>query len=89
MEVQGRFDTGSPGSLALTAESRQALEASGHLQQVGSGYALTLDYNGVTLVMTAPQLSMSKQDSISMGYSFLRDYRTVWNFKKRTLTLLK
>ncbi|MEI6270311.1 MAG: hypothetical protein WCP01_15655 [Methylococcaceae bacterium] len=35
------------------------------------------------------QLEIGKKNKIGMGYQFLKNYVSVWNYKNQTITLLK
>ena len=35
------------------------------------------------------QLEIGKENKIGMGYQFLKNYVSVWNYKNKTITLLK
>ncbi len=89
-QIEASFDCGSPGGLSLTAETRQALETSGRLQSTEGAHTLSgLTYDGITLSIEFPRLAEGVTNTMSLGYSFLREYRSVWNYRKHTVTLLR
>jgi hypothetical protein len=88
MERQHELAVGGDGQASADKHD----EGRNHSQRDGvsiSSCPTSLGYNGITLVATLPELSLAPENSLKLGYSFLHDYRTVWNFKKRTLTLLR
>lgn len=90
IQLEARFDSGSPGVLTLTRPTQQALEHSGTLQKHGQNYTLNgLAYQGIALTTETPSLVSGDKDSINLGYNLLRHYRSVWNFKRQTIVLLK
>ena len=90
VQIEASFDCGSPGGLSLMAETRQALESSGRLQSTEGAHTLSgLTYNGITLSVEFPRVAEGETNTMSMGYSFLREYRSVWNYRRHTITLLR
>ena len=88
--IEGRFDTGTQGTLTLTATARDALEKAGRLRPSGQGYVIEgLICQGVTLSFDTPALQTGARNSMLLGYNLLRHYRSVWNFQQKTLTLLQ
>lgn len=96
------FDTGSQGALELTETMKNRLEDQGKLSLSLSQYlygtyethlraSLTgLSYDAKNL-QEARNLSfkIGTQNRVGLGYHFLKNYVSVWDYKHSTLTLLK
>jgi len=90
VQIEASFDCGSPGDLSLMTETRRALEASGRLQSTEGAHTLSgLTYEGISLSVGFARVTEGTTNTMSLGYSFLREYRSVWNYRNRTLTLLR
>ena len=84
------FDTGAPGYLVLTPDARGVLVKAGRLRPSGNSFVIEgLTYQAIVLTADVPSVITGKSNSLKAGYSFLRHYRSVWNFNKQTITLLK
>jgi hypothetical protein len=97
------FDTGAPGSLKLTKQSANKLRKAGNLIEInnnsrakekefkttyftlrGANYETT----SIGDIINLP-FSEGKKNELMCGYNFLKNYLSVWNYKKKTLTLIK
>ncbi len=100
--VTAFFDSGNPGSLALSASTHAALVRQGLLQltdmdHVYGTYApfRRADVSGLRHADTALvdlrnlAFTEAEQDRIGLGYQFLKHYVSVWDYHSRTLTLLR
>jgi hypothetical protein len=88
--IEAAFDTGAPGDLELTAPTRLALEHAGRLKCNENDCSLNgLAYQGSALTSSVPRIKNGGKDSLKAGYNFLKHYRSVWNFRKQTITLIK
>ena len=85
------IDTGnSDGQLTLTARTKEALEHSGHLTAQGDSYILEgLEYAEVSFSVDGLRVMVGETDGGTLGYSFLRQFKTVWNYKLGTLVLVR
>lgn len=100
--LSGFFDTGNTGTLELTQELKDSLIREGHLI-VDKGHYINgiptpymratlkgLVYNGVSLsTIHNLYLTIGTKNRLGMGYGFLKNYISVWNYKERTIILLK
>lgn len=90
VELEGHLDTGSSGTLTLRPESRQRLIEGGHLRRVGERYLLDgLTYRGVALTAHAESLAEGEHDGLGLGHNLLGHYRSVWNYRRGTVVLLR
>ncbi len=107
MHISGRpvtafFDTGNPGSLALSASTQSALARTGHLQLIDADHVYgtyapfrRADVSGLRHADTALvdlrnlAFTEAEHDRIGLGYQFLKHYISVWDYHGRTLTLLR
>jgi hypothetical protein len=100
--VTAVFDTGNPGSLSLSASTRDELMRAGLLQltEVNHAYGsygpfrradvAGLRHAGIALVdQRNLAFTEAGMDRIGLGYQFLKDYVSVWDYHGRTLTLLR
>ena len=85
------IDTGnSGGQLTLTARTKEALEHSGHLTAQGDSYILEgLEHEEVSFSVDGLRVMVGETDGGTLGYSFLRQFKTVWNYKLGTLVLVR
>lgn len=96
------FDTGNSGTLELTEHMKNTLERKGKLTLTASDH--TYGSYEASVRGTLQGLSYSAQplgeirnllftsgtrDRVGLGYHFLKNYITVWDYSRRTLTLLK
>ena len=81
------IDTGnSGGQLTLTARTKEALEHSGHLTAQGDSYILEgLEHEEVSFSVDGLRVMVGETDGGTLGYSFLRQFKTVWNYQLGTL----
>jgi len=90
IKIEGLLDTGVLGEVTLTPETQRILENSGKLKKQGGYYFLEgLNYGGIALDTKTPSISTGDSNTMRLGYNMLSHYRTVWNYKKQTVTLLK
>jgi hypothetical protein len=90
VEIEGLLDTGVLGDLVLTPKSRKKLDSAHRLRQSGKQYVIEgLNYQGVPLSAESPTVTTGSHNTMRLGFNFLRHYRTVWNYPKHTVTLLK
>ena len=85
------IDTGnSGGQLTLTARTMEALEHSGHLTAQGDSYILEgLEHEEVSFSVDGLRVMVGETDGGTLGYSFLRQFKTVWNYQLGTLVLVR
>ena len=96
------FDTGNQGSLELTETTRNSLEKHGHLSLLSSEYAYGMHQTntrahlkdlryGPDSLHDAQNLSFKTgtKNRLGLGFHFLKNYISVWDYKRQTLTLLK
>ena len=85
------IDTGnSGGQLTLTARTKEALEHSGHLTAQGDSYILEgLEHEEVSFSVDDLRVMVGETDGGTLGYSFLRQFKTVWNYQLGTLVLVR
>ena len=95
------FDTGNLGKLELTAAMQARLESQGRLHISASPYTYGayearrvaslngLSHHGQALHdVGALSFTSAPHNRVGLGYQFLRQYVTVWDYRARTLTLL-
>ncbi len=101
--IYSSFDTGYQGHLELTDKLKSKLKENGNLKvykkniwygQYAEGretYILKgLTYNSTVLHdLKNYSLSLSDKAKLDFGYQSLKNYITIWNYKKKTITLLK
>ena len=74
----------------LTADTRRSLVKAGRLRPSGKSFVIEgLTYQAIALTADVPLVKTGKSNILKAGYSFLRHYRSVWNFNKQTITLLR
>ena len=96
------FDTGNLGSLELTEATKTALEKLGHLSLLSSDYAygrhepntrasLKGLRHGPHLLHDARNLSFKtgSKNRLGLGFHFMKNYVSILDYKRRTLTLLR
>ena len=85
------IDTGnSGGHLTLTVRTKEALEHSGHLTAQGDSYILEgLEHEEVSFSVDGLRVMVGETDGGTLGYSFLRQFKTVWNYQLGTLVLVR
>lgn len=101
-KIMGVFDTGNPGTLTLTQEMKTRLENAGYLTIAKQDYSYgryepylsatlrKLNVNNQTLDdIHNLYIKIGKVNEIGLGYQFLKHYVSVWDYKNKTITLLK
>ena len=85
------IDTGnSGGQLTLTARTKETLEHSGDLTAQGDSYILEgLEHEEVSFSVDGLRVMVGETDGGTLGYSFLRQFKTVWNYQLGTLVLVR
>jgi len=90
IKIDVMFDTGALGDLVLTPDARGVLVKAGRLRPSGNSFVIEgLTYQAIVLTAEVPSVITGKSNALKAGYSFLQHYRSVWNFNKQTITLLK
>lgn len=102
MKIKAYFDTGSQGVMkineALLKELIQNNTATIYSSAYSYGYAIdgvkafslkNLMYNDVTFDLKNLTYYLDNQNKIALGYSFLKDYISVWDFTNKSLTIYK
>lgn len=100
--ILGVFDTGDHGTLALTETLKTQLEREGHLVTDSQDFLYGtyepyeqaslkhLTYGDQPLAdMHNLRLEVGDENRLMLGYQFLKNYVTAWNYQNRTITLLK
>lgn len=98
------FDTGNSGYISIDAETQEQLIASGELKPVnpkgdlfmlegievpGSGiYRMSVGLLPAPFPAAVP-LEVGTSNIVAFGYSFLNQYKTVWDFTGKTIYLLE
>ena len=96
------FDTGNQGSLELTEETRNSLQTHGYLSLFPSEYAYGAREPNTRAILTglsyrtdflhdARNLSFKTwtKNRLGLGFNFMKNYVTVWDYKRQVLTLLR
>jgi len=100
--ITASFDTGSAGSLELTDEMRDDLQQRGHLTLTATDFAygmrsprevaslVDVGFGAQALPSLYPLgFSSGTRNHIVLGYHFLQDFISVWDHKRRTITLIE
>jgi hypothetical protein len=100
--LTAHFDTGNPGSLELTESMKTTLQQQGVLTLSASdfdhgaraprtiGMLSQASYAGQALPTLYPlTVTIGSRNRIGLGYHFLKHYVSVWDDKRRTITLLR
>lgn len=95
------FDTGNLGSLALTESMQRTLESQGRLTLTASPYTFGAYASQVRATLRGlghgeqvfPEIrnlsfTTGKHNRVGLGYHFLKNYISVWDYRRQTLTLL-
>lgn len=99
-KIQAYFDTGSQGVMKFSNSLFTGLSAE-HLFEVYStgflyGYAKpgfqtysirNLSYNNVVFDLNHLSYTPGEENIVSLGYSFLKEYISVWDFKNKVISL--
>lgn len=101
-QILGIFDTGDHGTLKLAETLKTRLEQEGYLVTAPQDflYGTYEPYEGANLKglhygsqplteMHNLRLEVGDENQIVLGYQFLKNYVTAWNYNDRTITLLK
>lgn len=105
VEIQGFFDTGSQGLLELTEELEGELIAANYLElltfngiygePISPGVIKLASLTGLnyesTLLRTISALKYQRSNinRISLGYQFLRNYKSIWALTNKNIFLVK
>lgn len=101
MAIEGTFDTGAQGKISLTKELKDQFIKKGHLIPVKNAhwygqesveqdiYILrNLKYKDIVLHDIYLKVSEGESNTLSLGYQFLKNYTSIWNFKDNSIILL-
>lgn len=103
VEAIASFDTGMNGSLAISKENKAHLLGAGHLAatddpeiynltDVRIGDKINADLPGIEVEQgpsaAAKSIGVTEETEIEIGYAFLRQYKTVWDFRRKQMYLL-
>lgn len=90
IRFEALLDNGTLGDLALTPEAADVLQAAGTLRPDACGQSIQgLRVQGVAVNASTPVVRDSTANSMRLGYNLLRHYRSVWNYRYGTVTLLQ
>ena len=100
--ILGVFDTGDHGTLTLTETLKTQLDQAGYLvtddqdflygtyEPYLQGTLKKLQYGDQPLVdLHNLRLEIGDENQLVLGYQFLKNYVTAWNYQDQTITLLK
>ncbi|MEO9211367.1 MAG: hypothetical protein ABI208_09730, partial [Ginsengibacter sp.] len=100
--IKAYFDTGTQGNITLTDSIYSRIKGMDILTEYNKGiwYGQKLDdnttcalkglsYNNTIFNICNLDLKLSSENKIGLGYSFLKDYISTWDFKNKTITLSK
>jgi hypothetical protein len=101
--INGLLDTGNQGNLSLNKDTFNNLTQQGILTLGNQGNLYGVNQDDTTLYnmnqlsyratllhpMNAVTVTESAENHLGLGYQFLKNYITSWNFKKRTITLFQ
>lgn len=100
--LRAHFDTGSLGVMffekslqdELIHDNQVAVYSTGVWYGIASGKMKTyrinnLTYENVTFNLKNLEHIVNSKNTLSLGYSFLKDYVSVWDFKGKTISLYK
>jgi hypothetical protein len=90
IRFEALLDNGTLGDLALTPEAADMLQAAGTLRPEPCGQSIQgLRVQGLAITAGTPVVRDSTANSMRLGYNLLRHYRSVWNYRLGTVTLLR
>lgn len=90
IRFEALLDNGTQGDLALTPEAAKVLQASSSLREEGCGQSIQgLRAQGVAVTAGTPVVRAASANSMRLGYNLFRHYRSVWNYRLGTVTLLR
>lgn len=105
MEITTTWDTGLHGALYTTAEGKAKLLSAGHLTPSRTQpenfdlHGLEIGGHSIPTLLaievdTAPSpaagpIGLVEADVLKVGYSLLRNYKTLWDFRRKKIFLLK
>ncbi len=100
--IAGFFDTGNLGSLQLTAATKARLQRAGLLSLEESDYTYGSYVPRVVARLSGLShasrplheagnldFELGESNRVGLGYHFLKHYVSVWDYRRRTLTLLR
>lgn len=100
--IAGIFDTGDHGTLTLTTAMKTRLEQMGRLSCAEADFLYGvyepytrcslrgLQYGEHSLAdLHNLHLKIGEENQLVLGYQFLKNYVSAWNYSNRTITLLK
>lgn len=101
-KIKAYFDTGSLGSMMFSKDYFAALTDEKLLEVYSSGFwygypmeafksyiIRNISYNQVVFNLKHLSYIQKEDNKISVGYSFLKDYVSVWDFKNKIIRLYK
>jgi hypothetical protein len=91
VEIPALIDTGSPGVVSLTSQTRSKLEQSGALKSQKGILDISIrhaSYGDYSFSIEHLRTDDGTEDLITLGYSFLRRFVSIWNPSEGTVTLV-
>lgn len=91
VEIPTLIDTGSPGVVSLTPQTRSKLEQSGVLESQNGVLDVSIrqaSYGDYSFSIEHVRIGDGTEDLITLGYSFLRRFVSIWNPNEGTVTLV-
>jgi hypothetical protein len=101
-KIQAYFDTGSQGVMKYSKSLFSELSAENLLEVYSTGFLYgyakpgfqtysirNLSYNSVVFDLKHLSYTPGEENKTSLGYSFLKDYISVWDFKNKVISLYK
>jgi hypothetical protein len=100
--ITGKFDTGNQGTLTLTKAMKDKLESEGYLltesrdywygaqESHPAGVLKKLSYqNKILTDIHNLRISIGEVNEIGLGYQFLKNYVSAWDYHNKTITLMR
>lgn len=100
--IKAFFDTGNQGNITITDSFFSELKERNILseynkdnwygQKLEGNISCTINnlfYNNFSFTIRNIDVKFGSSNEIGLGYSFLKDYISTWDFKKKTITLSK
>jgi hypothetical protein len=91
VDIPTLIDTGSPGMASLTSQTRSKLERSGLLESQKGILGVSIrqaSYGDYSFSIEHLRSDHGTEDLITLGYSFLRQFVSIWNPSEGTVTLV-